>query len=123
MRGIAYILATAGLVGAALAVEVLGQADEAPGDLADERLPARDDAQVGPAVLERDAQRLALAAGDVRAGLTGRGQHGERDGLDRGAHGGIPFHAGPAGKADGQRRQSGLCYPAYRLGHVPPGKG
>ena len=44
----------------------------------------REQAQVRAAVLERDAERLALADGDVRAVLAGRRQDGERDRLDDG---------------------------------------
>ena len=57
-------------------------ADQAARDLAHERVGAGDDAEVRPAVLERDAERLALARGDVRAVLPGRGEHRERHGLD-----------------------------------------
>ena len=38
--------------------------------------------EVRPAVLRRDAERLALAGGDVGAVRAGRRQDGERDGLD-----------------------------------------
>ena len=66
------------------AVDVRGAAHEPAGHLAHEVRPSRQEAEVRTAVLERDAQRLALADGDVRAVFTGRGQNGERDRLDDG---------------------------------------
>ena len=66
----------------ALAVEVRGHADEPPGDLADERIGRGEDAEVRPAVLRRDAERLALAGGDVRPVGAGRREDGERHRLD-----------------------------------------
>ena len=66
----------------ATSFEVLRLADEAPGDLAHERVGAGNDAQVRATVAERDAQWLALASRDVRAVLTRRCQDGQRHGLD-----------------------------------------
>ena len=63
-------------------VEVGRDAHQAARDLADERIRAGDDAEVRAAEVERDAQRLALAGGDVRAVLAGRGEDRERHGLD-----------------------------------------
>ena len=68
----------------ALAVEVRGHPDEPAGDLADERVGRGEDPEVRPAVLRRDAERLALARGDVGPVGAGRGEHGERDRLDDG---------------------------------------
>ena len=56
--------------------------DEAPGDLADERVGRGEDAEVRAAVLRRDAERLALAGGDVRAVRAGRREDGQADRLD-----------------------------------------
>ena len=50
-----------------LPVEVLGHAHEPARDLADQGVGAGDDPEVRAAVLGRDPQRLALAAGDVGA--------------------------------------------------------
>ena len=66
----------------ALPVEVRRHAHETARDLADQRIRAGDDPEVGAAVAQRDAQRLALAGGDVGAVLGGRREDGERDGLD-----------------------------------------
>ena len=64
------------------ALEVGGHPDEPAGDLADERVGRGQDAEVRPAVLGRDAERLALAGGDVGAVLAGRREDGQRDRLD-----------------------------------------
>ena len=65
-----------------LPVQVRGHAHQPAGDLADERVGAGEDPEVRAAVLERDAQRLALARGDVRAVLARRREDGERHRLD-----------------------------------------
>ena len=70
-------------VGAA-ALQVQRAADEATGDLPHQRVAGGEDAEVGPAVLRRDAQRLALAGADVGAVLAGAGQHGQRHRFDDG---------------------------------------
>ena len=67
---------------AALAVHVLGFADEAAGHLAEELFLAGDDAAVGAAVAEGDAEALRFQRDDV--GLGGRADDAERDGLGDG---------------------------------------
>ena len=64
--------------------DVRGLAHEPPGDLADELRAAGQQAQVGPAELGRDAERLPLARGDVRAVVGGRRQHRQRGRLHHG---------------------------------------
>ncbi len=66
------------------AVDVGRHADQAAGDLPDERLATGEDAQVRTAVRERDPERLPLPAGDVGAVGSGRRQDGQRDRLDDG---------------------------------------
>jgi hypothetical protein len=66
------------------AVDVGGHPDQSTGDLPDERLPTREDAQIGAAVRKRYPERLTFAAGDVGAVRGGRCQHGERHRLDHG---------------------------------------
>ena len=56
--------------------------DEPAGDLADERVGAGQDAEVRPAVLRRDPERLALAGGDVGAVRARRREHRQADRLD-----------------------------------------
>ena len=68
----------------ALPVEVGGHPDEAPGDLADERVGRGQDPEVRPAVLRRDPERLALAGRDVGAVRAGRLEDGQADRLDDG---------------------------------------
>ena len=58
--------------------------DESSGDLADERIGRGEDPEIRPAVLRRDAERLALAGGDVGPVGAGRGEDRERDRLDDG---------------------------------------
>ena len=67
----------------ALAADVGRHPDEPAGDLADERVGRGEDAEVRAAVLRRDAERLALAGGDVGAVRAGRREDRERDRLDR----------------------------------------
>jgi hypothetical protein len=66
----------------ALPVEVGRQPDQSAGDLADERVGRGEDPEVRPAVLRRDAERLALARRDVGAIRPGRLQDRQADRLD-----------------------------------------
>ena len=63
-------------------VDVRGHANKTAGDLAHKGLATGQDAEIRPAVGERDAQRLAFAGCDVRPVLARRGKDGERDGLN-----------------------------------------
>ena len=56
--------------------------DEATRDLADERVGGGEEPEVRAAVLRRDAERLALAGGDVGAVGAGRREDREADRLD-----------------------------------------
>ena len=66
---------------AALALGVDGLAGKPPGHLADEFLAGREQADIGPAELQADADRLALADDDVGAHLARRLDQAERDRL------------------------------------------
>ena len=99
-----------------LPVEVVRQAHEPAGDLPDERIGAREDAEVRPAVLERDAQRLALAGRDIRAVRPWRGQDREGHRLDH-AH-----EERACGVGDARDLRHGLQQPEeVRLAHDDPG--
>ena len=63
-------------------IEVGRHPDETTGDLADERVGRGQDPEIRAAVLRGDAERLALAGGDVRAVGTGWREDGEADRLD-----------------------------------------
>ena len=66
---------------AALALGVDGLAGQPPGHLPDMLLAAREQADIGPAELQPDADRLALADDDVRAHFARRLDQPERDRL------------------------------------------
>jgi hypothetical protein len=65
-----------------LAADVRRHAHQAAGDLPNQLVRRGEDAQVGPAVLGRDPERLTFARRDVRAVRAGWREHRERDGLD-----------------------------------------
>ena len=104
-------------------VEVGGPADEATRDLAQERLAAGQQAEVGAAVLRRDAERLALPGRDVGAVLPGRREDGQRDGLDDG-HEERPGRVRQLGRtAHGLEDAEGVGLAEDDAGHGPVGVG
>ena len=64
---------------AGLALGILGDADEAAGHLAFERVARGEERRVRPAEAQRHAEALGVADGDIRAEFAGRLQQRERE--------------------------------------------
>ena len=86
--------AQAGAAGA-----ILGNADDAPGQMALELIARRKECGVGAAVPERHAEALRVAHGDVRAPLARGYQQGEREQIGRDGHEGAAGVGGLAQRA------------------------